>query len=113
MAPVKDGCPGSTDATRILDHTSEAVQSLLRDCHRSTTQGDVTGVLRVAHGLIAERVRPVYAVEDTQPVSHTLRRGRGSCSQRLAILERCVTDAINGGDPLIYDELMRVVFKHR
>ena len=28
-------------------------------------------------------------------------------------LERCVTEAINGGDPLIYDELMRVVFKHR
>lgn len=28
-------------------------------------------------------------------------------------LERCVTDAINGGDPLIYDELMRVVFKYR
>ncbi len=28
-------------------------------------------------------------------------------------LERCVTDAINGGDPLIYDEVMRVVFKHR
>jgi DNA-binding FrmR family transcriptional regulator len=28
-------------------------------------------------------------------------------------LERCVTDAINGGDPLIYHELMRVVFKHR
>ena len=28
-------------------------------------------------------------------------------------LGRCVTDAINGGDPLIYDELMRVVFKHR
>lgn len=28
-------------------------------------------------------------------------------------LERCVTDAINGDDPLIYDELMRVVFKHR
>lgn len=28
-------------------------------------------------------------------------------------LERCVTDAINGGDPLIYHELMRVVFRHR
>ena len=28
-------------------------------------------------------------------------------------LERCVTDAIEGGDPLIYEELMRVVFKHR
>ncbi len=24
-------------------------------------------------------------------------------------LERCVTDAINSGDPLIYDELMRVM----
>ena len=28
-------------------------------------------------------------------------------------LERCVTDAINGGDPLIYDELIRVVFRKR
>ena len=28
-------------------------------------------------------------------------------------LERCVTDAINGGDPLIYDELMRVIFRKR
>lgn len=28
-------------------------------------------------------------------------------------LERCVTDAINGGDPLIYDELMRVIYRAR
>lgn len=28
-------------------------------------------------------------------------------------LERCVTDAITGGDPLIYDELMSVIFRHR
>lgn len=28
-------------------------------------------------------------------------------------LERCVTDAINGGDPLIYDELMRVLDRRR
>lgn len=28
-------------------------------------------------------------------------------------LERCVTDAINGGDPLIYDELMRVIDRRR
>jgi len=27
--------------------------------------------------------------------------------------ERCVTDAINGRDPLIYDELMGVIFRHR
>ena len=28
-------------------------------------------------------------------------------------LERCVTDAVNYGDPLIYDEVMRVVFRNR
>ncbi|MEJ7756499.1 MAG: metal-sensitive transcriptional regulator [Nocardioidaceae bacterium] len=28
-------------------------------------------------------------------------------------LERCVTDAINSGDPLIYDELMRVMDRRR
>ncbi len=28
-------------------------------------------------------------------------------------LERCVTDAITGGDPLIYDEIMRVITRRR
>jgi DNA-binding FrmR family transcriptional regulator len=28
-------------------------------------------------------------------------------------LERCVTTAIEGGDPLIYDELMRVFSRYR
>ena len=28
-------------------------------------------------------------------------------------LERCVTDAMTGGDPLIYDELMRVIYRTR
>ncbi len=28
-------------------------------------------------------------------------------------LERCVTDAIASGDPLIYDELMKVIDRHR
>lgn len=28
-------------------------------------------------------------------------------------LERCVTDAIASGDPLIYDELMRVIARRR
>ncbi|MFC3688721.1 transglutaminase domain-containing protein [Aquipuribacter hungaricus] len=86
-APADDGCPGSTDATRILDHTSAEVRSLLRDCTGSTARDDVAGVLRVAHGLVAQRIRPVYAVDEAQPVSRTLRSGRGSCSQRLAVLE--------------------------
>jgi hypothetical protein len=37
--------------------------------------------------LIAATVRPVYSVQDERPVSEVLRRGRGSCSQRLAVLE--------------------------
>ena len=37
--------------------------------------------------LIASRVRPVYAVDDSQPGSRTLAWWRGSCSQRLAVLE--------------------------
>jgi DNA-binding FrmR family transcriptional regulator len=28
-------------------------------------------------------------------------------------LERCVADAVSGGDPLIYDELMRVIYRAR
>jgi DNA-binding FrmR family transcriptional regulator len=28
-------------------------------------------------------------------------------------LERCVTDAVNSGDPLIYDELMQVMDRRR
>ncbi|MGI5139328.1 MULTISPECIES: metal-sensitive transcriptional regulator [unclassified Streptomyces] len=28
-------------------------------------------------------------------------------------LERCVTDAIKSDDPLVYDELMQVLFRHR
>ncbi|GAA4924904.1 hypothetical protein HD597_011368 [Nonomuraea thailandensis] len=43
--------------------------------------------LTAAHRLIAIRVRPVYAMNERQPVSTTLRLGRGSCSQRLALLE--------------------------
>jgi hypothetical protein len=41
----------------------------------------------MAHQLVAMSVRPVYSVNDKQPISRTLRRGRGSCSQRLALLE--------------------------
>lgn len=82
-----DSCPGSTTATRILDHDSPEVRSLLSESLSLASTTAATEVLRVAHGLIGARVRPVYAVDDTQPAGRTLRRGRGSCSQRLAVLE--------------------------
>jgi hypothetical protein len=43
--------------------------------------------LRRAHRWISSEVRPVYSVEEARPVSQVLRRGRGSCSQRMAVLE--------------------------
>jgi hypothetical protein len=43
--------------------------------------------LRRAHRWISEEVRPVYSVEEARPVSQVLRLGRGSCSQRMAVLE--------------------------
>jgi hypothetical protein len=64
------------------------VQSLLHELHAAgADDGDARALLVRAHGLIAARVRPVYALDDTQPASRTLVRRRGSCSQRLAVLE--------------------------
>ena len=40
-----------------------------------------------AHRSVAANIRPVYGLDDRQPVSVTLSRERGSCSQRLAIVE--------------------------
>lgn len=74
---------GGVAPTAILDWRDPLVQSLVR----ATASDDWLAGLRAAHRVIAGAVRPVYAVQERQPVSRTLRRGRGSCSQRLAILE--------------------------
>ena len=85
---AKTGPAGSVAPTPTLDWRSVAVQSLLRelDAAGSDDGGDRAFLIR-AHGLIAARVRPVYALDDAQPASRTLVRSRGSCSQRLAVLE--------------------------
>ncbi|MFE7168176.1 transglutaminase domain-containing protein [Streptomyces sp. NPDC057616] len=84
---------GGTAPTPILDWRHPQVTSLLRRI--GPTAGPEGGAdpahrlaaLRQAHRSIAATVRPVYSVEDARPVSQVLRRGRGSCSQRLAVLE--------------------------
>jgi hypothetical protein len=83
-APLMDA-EGSVLATRILDWNSPSVATLLSE---PSIQAE-TGIarLRATHRFIARTIRPVYAVNDTQPVSRTLAHRRGSCSQRLAILE--------------------------
>ncbi|MEU6673499.1 transglutaminase domain-containing protein [Streptomyces sp. NPDC046925] len=85
---------GSTEPTRILDWRHPRVADLIRsvgaacpDSPDSSCSSGQLAALRRAHGRIAATVRPVYSVQDERPVSEVLRRGRGSCSQRLAILE--------------------------
>jgi len=86
------GATGSTAPTRILDWQHPNVSSLLRHLDMPTNTQDAsdacrTAALRQAHRWIATAVRPVYSVQDERPVSQVLRRRRGSCSQRLAVLE--------------------------
>ncbi|NGO44716.1 transglutaminase domain-containing protein [Streptomyces sp. YC419] len=82
------GVGGSTRATAILDWEQPVVAALVERVRREAGPGaDARAVLRVAHGIIAREVRPVYSVEDRHPASRTLRLGRGSCSQRMAVLE--------------------------
>ncbi|MEU5952496.1 transglutaminase domain-containing protein [Streptomyces sp. NPDC047525] len=88
---------GSTAPTRILDWHHPRVAELIRSVGAaasgppaspgSSRPSDQLATLRRAHGRIAATVRPVYSVHDERPVSEVLRRGRGSCSQRLAVLE--------------------------
>jgi hypothetical protein len=74
---------GGTGATTVLDTTSHGIRGLAAE----VATPDRRVLLQRAHALIAARVRPVYALNDAQPASRTLARGRGSCSQRLAVLE--------------------------
>lgn len=91
--PDRATATGSTNPTRILDWQHPNVSSLLRRIDGLAGSGDTTSpahrtaALRQAHRLITAVVRPVYSVQDERPVSEVLRRRRGSCSQRLAVLE--------------------------
>lgn len=81
---------GSTRPTPILDLEHPRVAAFTATVLREADErGAVTerARLQVAHGIIASTVRPVYSVEDRRRVSRTLRLGRGSCSQRMAVLE--------------------------
>lgn len=84
---------GATAPTRILDWQHPYVTSMRRRVGMTADVGDAadrarrTADLRRAHQWIAKAVQPVYSVQDERPVSQILRRGRGSCSQRLAVLE--------------------------
>ncbi|WP_410170214.1 transglutaminase domain-containing protein [Actinacidiphila bryophytorum] len=82
---------GGVASTRILDWRHPRVLSAAQgiDAAARNEEGPAAEVaaLRRAHRWISAAVRPVYSVEEMRPVSEVLRRGRGSCSQRMAVLE--------------------------
>jgi hypothetical protein len=70
------------ETTAVLDHQhSRVIECLPEACD------DLLVFLQHAHRQIVETVSPVYTLDERQPVSRTLAKGRGSCSQRLACLE--------------------------
>ncbi|MET9929886.1 MULTISPECIES: transglutaminase-like domain-containing protein [unclassified Streptomyces] len=87
--PARD-VPGSTRSTAVLDLEHPLTAAFADRVRREArARGAMTDRdrLRTAHGIIASAVRPVYSVDDLRRVSRTLRLGRGSCSQRMAVLE--------------------------
>jgi hypothetical protein len=81
--------PGSTAPTPILDWRSQEIAAV-----RQIAQGAKGQAFLVAvHTDIVQTIRPIYAMEDRQLASVTVGRGRGSCSQRLAVLEAAARSA--------------------
>ncbi|MGW8727133.1 transglutaminase domain-containing protein [Streptomyces sp. NPDC055808] len=85
------GSSGGTVSTRVLDWEHPRVQSAVRSIGIVLQEGagpaTKVAALRRAHQWISATVRPVYSVQEARPVSEVLRLGRGSCSQRMAVLE--------------------------
>ncbi len=78
---------GSLSPTAILDWNSPAVQHLVERAATAANSSTPLDILEAAHSIIRGEVRPVYALDELTPASRTLARGKGSFSQRLAILE--------------------------
>lgn len=85
------GASGGAVPTRILDWEHPRVRSAVRHIGMAALEGEGPAArmaaLHRAHRWISDEVRPVYSVEEARPVSEVLRLGRGSCSQRMAVLE--------------------------
>jgi CsoR family transcriptional regulator, copper-sensing transcriptional repressor len=103
MAVAGSGCC-PTDSQRPMMSEELRADVLLR---LRKVGGQVSGVARMVE---ADR----YCVDVLQQLS-AVQAAVESVSKLVTrnYLERCVTDAINGGDPLIYDELMRVIYRKR
>lgn len=82
-----DSPAGSVEPTAILDHRSPEILALISRARADAAADDARSVLEAAYALIRDGVQAVYSVDESTAASVTLRRGSGSCSQRLALLE--------------------------
>jgi hypothetical protein len=71
--------------TSILDHQHPRILAVVEKLRRPD-QSDRSFV-QSAHRYLSLSLKPVYAIDEYEPVSETLRKGAGSCSQRMACLE--------------------------
>jgi len=70
-------------ATNILNYTSPQVVKAVESIHSASERE----FLNAAHRYVSQHVQPIYTVDEFQPVSVTLEKGRGACSQRIACVE--------------------------
>jgi hypothetical protein len=77
--------PANVGPTAILDSDHPEVQRLAHE--RSDRDGPNRFWLQALHTHLVKTLRPVYSLNEWQPASTTLLKGRGSCSQRMACLE--------------------------
>ena len=86
MGPPQQESPNDANLrpTAILDWGSEEIRALISPTNKEHSSASE---LRRIHSHLASILRPVYSVNEWQPASTTLRRRRGSCSQRMACLE--------------------------
>jgi hypothetical protein len=83
--PAAEARPRHVAATPILDHEHREVRGLAELLARGRPPERL--FVQAAHRHVRGAVSPIYSLDDLQPASETLRRGRGSCSQRMAVLE--------------------------
>lgn len=97
---ARAGCP---DPTEMM--SAERRDDALRRLNRAA--GQVAGI----KGMIEDGRHCTEVLQQIAAVQKAL-DGVGNIVLR-NYLERCVSTAIEGGDPLIYDELMKVLTRYR
>jgi Transglutaminase-like superfamily len=72
-------------ATPILNHDDRSIRKIASDLQGFCSTS--IAFLRLTHQFLIGAIKPIYTLDEFQPASVTLRKGRGSCSQRIACLE--------------------------